>query len=86
MSDILLEKIGVEKMKVNRVGGISKHYWHMVNVDGNWYHFDSSGWMQTGFHLINGNWFYLNEKRDGTRGAMVKDTTININSSGYIEI
>ena len=40
MSDILLEKIGVEKMKVNRVGGISKHYWHMVNVDGNWYHFD----------------------------------------------
>ena len=40
MSDILLEKIGVEKMKVNRVGGQSKHYWHMVNVDGNWYHFD----------------------------------------------
>lgn len=40
MSDILLEKIGVERLKVNRVGGISNHYWHMVNVDGSWYHFD----------------------------------------------
>lgn len=57
-----------------------------LEYDGNWYHFDSSGWMQTGFQFINGNWFYLNEKHDGTRGAMIKDTTININSSGYIEI
>ncbi len=41
MSDILLEKIGVEKLKVNRINNPNaNHYWHLVNVDGNWYHFD----------------------------------------------
>ena len=31
--------------------------WEYIN--GEWYHFDSDGWMQTGWQRIGGKWYYL---------------------------
>jgi hypothetical protein len=39
---------------------------HGKQINGKWYHFDESGYMQTGWILDNGKWYYL----DGS-GAMV---------------
>ncbi|HJC48608.1 MAG TPA: N-acetylmuramoyl-L-alanine amidase family protein [Candidatus Lachnoclostridium pullistercoris] len=39
-------------------------------VDGNWFYFDASGRMLTGWFYDGVNWFYLNPVSDGTRGAM----------------
>ena len=37
-----------------------------------WFWFDASGKMMTGWHLdADGNYYYLNEASDGTRGRMV---------------
>ena len=41
VSQILLTKIGAEILPVERVGGITHHYWHLINLDGSWYHFDA---------------------------------------------
>ncbi len=37
--------------------------WEYIN--GNWYYFDSEGWMQSGWVYINGNWYYLGSANDG---------------------
>ena len=41
VSQILLTKIGAEILPVERVGGVSRHYWHIINLGGGWYHFDA---------------------------------------------
>ncbi|MFR1518037.1 MAG: immunoglobulin-like domain-containing protein [Clostridia bacterium] len=41
VSQILLTKIGAEILPVERMGGITRHYWHIVNLGGGWYHFDA---------------------------------------------
>ncbi|MEY8336722.1 hypothetical protein AALB16_01650 [Lachnospiraceae bacterium 62-35] len=40
-------------------------------VDSNWFHFDNSGYMQTGWLNDEGRLFYLNPSSDGTKGRMV---------------
>lgn len=50
------------------------------NINGQWYYFDSNGYMKTGWFNDNGNWYYFNE--DGT---MARETAINgyyMNSNG----
>ena len=38
---LLLSKIdGVEVMSVERLGGLTHHYWCLVNIGTGWYHFD----------------------------------------------
>lgn len=41
VSQILLTKIGAEILPVERMGGVSRHYWHIINLGGGWYHFDA---------------------------------------------
>lgn len=41
-------------------------------IDGEWYYFDSQGYMKTGWVIDNGKWYYLNS--DGT---MAKNTVID---------
>lgn len=55
-----------------------------AKIDGQWYYFDSNGYMKTGWIKDNGNLYYLNG--DGT---MAYDTTINgyyINSNGIASL
>ncbi|AJG97832.1 cell wall-binding protein [Clostridium beijerinckii] len=40
------------------------------SIDGNWYYFDSTGYMKTGWANDGGTWYYLNPVSDGTKGAM----------------
>lgn len=39
---VMLDEIGVENIKVARVGGNSNHWWNLVNLGDGWYHCDSS--------------------------------------------
>ncbi len=43
MSELLLNRIGMETMRVERMSkpGEAKHYWHLVNFGEGWYHFDA---------------------------------------------
>lgn len=43
MSEILLDRIGMQTMRVERMTkpGENKHYWHLVNYGEGWYHFDA---------------------------------------------
>ena len=38
----LVERAGFESMMVKRYNTYVKHYWNLVKVDGNWYHFDTT--------------------------------------------
>lgn len=40
-------------------------------INNNWYYFDGSGYMKTGWFRDQGNWYYLTTAADGgTEGAM----------------
>ncbi|MBE5939245.1 MAG: DUF5011 domain-containing protein [Lachnospiraceae bacterium] len=39
---VLLDRIGVENMKVARINGKTNHWWNLVNIGDGWYHCDSS--------------------------------------------
>ncbi len=41
VSQILLTKIGAEILPVERVGGRTHHYWHLIKIQDRWYHFDA---------------------------------------------
>lgn len=41
VSQILLMKIGADILPVERQGGVSRHYWHIINIGSGWYHFDA---------------------------------------------
>lgn len=60
----------------------SSYVTNWEKIDGQWYYFDSNGYMKTGWVNDNGSWYYL--YGDGT---MAHDTTIEgyyLNSSGNI--
>lgn len=40
--EVLLDRLGVENMKVARIGGVSNHWWNLVNLGDGWYHCDAS--------------------------------------------
>lgn len=40
--EVLLDRLGIENMKVARVGGVSNHWWNLVNLGDGWYHCDAS--------------------------------------------
>ena len=50
-------------------GSFAKAEWEQVGET--WYHFDASGYMQTGWLNLDGTWYYLNDD-----GSMAKDTWI----------
>ncbi len=39
---VLLQKCGIDTIKVTRVGGTSNHWWNLVNLGDGWYHCDCS--------------------------------------------
>ena len=41
LSKELLERAGIPTVDLERVGGVSDHYWSLVYVDDGWYHFDT---------------------------------------------
>ncbi|MBR4184755.1 MAG: transglutaminase domain-containing protein [Clostridia bacterium] len=41
MSSVLLTRAGIENIMVSRNDPNHPHYWNLVKVDGNWYHFDA---------------------------------------------
>ena len=40
--EVFLDRLGVENMRVARVGGVSRHWWNLVNLGDGWYHLDAS--------------------------------------------
>ena len=62
-------------------GSYPKNTWLQLsyNNKSNWYYFDEQGYMQTGWKLVNGKWYYMYENTEGgnTKGAMAASTTIN---------
>lgn len=66
----------------NLDGSYPENTWKYI--DGHWYYFGANGWMLTGFHKINDVWYYLQEKRDGLRGALWTSTSIPINQDGAV--
>ena len=66
-----------------------KSSWLSLEYNGkkDWYYFNSEGYMQTGWQLINGKWYYLYEKTEGgrTKGSLAVSTVIGgytVNSNG----
>lgn len=42
VTKLLLDECGIENMMVERYGGKTTHYWHLVNVGTGWYHYDTT--------------------------------------------
>ena len=42
MTKMLLDECGIENMMVERYGGKTTHFWHLVNVGTGWYHYDTT--------------------------------------------
>ena len=42
MVKYMLDECGIENMLVERYGGKTTHYWHLVNVGTGWYHYDTT--------------------------------------------
>jgi hypothetical protein len=40
--EVLLTRLGIENMRITRVGGNSNHFWNLVNVGDGWYHVDAT--------------------------------------------
>ena len=53
----------------NTWGYIANPYAHEGQNKVDWFYFDASGNMLTGWQFINGKWYYLNPTKDGTLGA-----------------
>lgn len=42
VSRALLTALGIDNLEVRRVGGVTSHYWNLVNCGDGWYHFDAT--------------------------------------------
>lgn len=42
VTKLLLDECGIQNMKVDRYGGKTSHYWHLVNIGTGWYHYDTT--------------------------------------------
>ena len=44
VSTLMLDRVGIENMEIRRTEGArsTNHYWSLINIDGIWYHFDST--------------------------------------------
>lgn len=63
-------------------GSYTKNAWE--KIDGEWFHFDKDGWMQSGWFYENGKWFHLHTEHDGHFGAMDASTIIGEDKHFYI--
>lgn len=42
MTKLLLDGCGIQNMMIERDGGSSTHFWHLVNIGTGWYHYDTT--------------------------------------------
>lgn len=42
VATVMLDRLNIPNMRVDRVGGKTRHFWCLVNVGEGWYHFDCS--------------------------------------------
>lgn len=59
---------------------VSQWLYEEMNGRRTWYYFNSEGYMVTGWHLINGKWYYFNPVSDGTMGRLFVNT---VTPDGY---
>ena len=75
----------LENYKFND-GSMLTNTWAQILNEGEdrfyWYHFDTNGYMQTGWLQLNGYWYYLKPSNftawTGPEGSMVCNTTVTI--------
>jgi len=41
VSEVMLTRVGIDNMRVTRVGGKTQHFWNLINCGDGWYHFDA---------------------------------------------
>lgn len=41
VSEVMLTRVGIENMLIQRQGGSTRHYWNLVNLGDGWLHFDT---------------------------------------------
>lgn len=58
-------------------GSLATSCWQLVHWGGvdSWYYFDANSNMASGWHQIDGKWYYFHEISDGTRGHLLTNTT-----------
>ena len=59
VSRALLTALEIDNLEVRRVGGISDHYWNLVNCGDGWYHFDATPRSSTLPYFVS---FMFNDK------------------------
>ncbi|NLK75086.1 MAG: DUF5011 domain-containing protein [Clostridiales bacterium] len=42
VAEALLTRAEIDRLMVTRVGGETRHYWHLINCGDGWYHFDTT--------------------------------------------
>ncbi|MCL2083707.1 MAG: hypothetical protein FWH06_00430 [Oscillospiraceae bacterium] len=42
VSEVMLTRVGIDNMMIERVGGRTGHYWNLINIGTGWYHFDTT--------------------------------------------
>lgn len=81
MTKLLLDGCGIQNMMIERAGGSSTHYWHLVNIGSGWYHYDTtpqhhlypySCFMKTDEEV----WEYANSRGDGRTDYYNFDETL----------
>ncbi len=59
---------------------------HWLTIDGTWYYFDNSGWMQTGWQKISNKWYYFKSSGAMQTGwGKISGTWYYFNSSGAMQ-
>lgn len=80
VTKLLLDECEIENMMVERSGGKTTHFWHLVNVGTGWYHFDTTPqsledpfrcFMKTDEQV----WAYASSRSDGRSDYYSFDTT-----------
>ncbi len=80
VTKLLLDECEIENMMVERYGGKTTHFWHLVNVGTGWYHFDTTPqsiedpyrcFMKTDEQV----WAYAKSRSDGRSDYYNFDTT-----------
>ncbi len=41
VAEVMLTRVGIDNMRVTRVGGKTQHFWNLIDCGDGWYHFDS---------------------------------------------
>jgi len=57
--------------------------WYQTWINNKWYYYDSDGGMFTGWHQIDGKWYYFKTNTSHDSGAMVQNTSLKLSDGTY---